>query len=297
MGVVMSYELARSSLVDLALSKVEQEAELTAKDLRTYLEQFSGDLLMLSSAPPLQGMLRAQDNAGRDPATGRSYDEWVDWLQQIFATTARSKRFYQQIRYLNEHGDEVVRIEYRDRAIAMVWDKEAMVPRMRLEHRGDAVYFTGAQGLRPGQMAVSPLMLSDDAEPVPIIYLSTPVYDRAGAFRGIVVSTVYAASFLERLSVRRGQIYLADQAGIYLAHPDPSHTFSAHRRAGYSADADFSRAYAAMRDPNRGRLHGARIRARRGGDAAKAPLRSLAPRTLLASDPHAAGRCRAWPGA
>ena len=70
-------------------------------------------------------------------------------------------------------------------------------------------------------------------------------------FRGVVVSTVYASSFLERLSVRRGQIYLADQAGSYLAHPDADHAFSAQRGAGYSAGADFPLGYAAMQDTRR----------------------------------------------
>src|SRR5215212_5630652 len=113
-GVLLSYQRARASLAELALSKVEQEAALTAKDLGTSLEQFSSDLRMLSSAPPLQGLLLAQDYGGRDPATGRSYEEWVDWLRQLFATTMRSKQFYQQLRFLDQAGQEIVRIEYRD---------------------------------------------------------------------------------------------------------------------------------------------------------------------------------------
>src|SRR5215207_3198804 len=100
-GVLLSYQRARASLVELALSKVEQEAALTAKDLGTSLEQFSSDLWMLSNAPPVQGLLRAQDHGGHDPATGRSYEEWIDGLQQLFLTTAQSKQFYRQLRYLD----------------------------------------------------------------------------------------------------------------------------------------------------------------------------------------------------
>src|SRR5262245_20677840 len=94
LGVLLSYQRARASLTELALSKVEQEAALTAKDQSTSLEQFSSDVLMLSSAPPVQGLLLAQDHGGRDPVTGRSYEEWIDWLRQLFATTARSKQSY-----------------------------------------------------------------------------------------------------------------------------------------------------------------------------------------------------------
>ena len=80
-----------------------------------------------------------------------------------------------------------------------------------MENRAGAGYFTAAQRLPRGQIAISPLTLSQeqsaDAPPVPIIYFSTPIYDRTGSFRGVVVSTVYASSSLQRLQVNQGQIY------------------------------------------------------------------------------------------
>ncbi|MBE7471393.1 MAG: response regulator [Anaerolineales bacterium] len=245
-GVMLSYQRAQVSLVNLALSKVEQEAGLTTKDLATYLEQFSTDLLMLSNAPPLQGLLRAQSNSGLDPATGRSYEEWLDWLRQLFVTTAQSKKFYQQLRYLDETGQEIVRIEYRDGAVTVVGNRLGQaIDRFLLENRRDMAYFTEAQQLQTGEIAISPLILNpeDKAEPAPIIYLSTPIYERAGVFRGVVVSTVYAASFLNRLSVNRGHIYLADEAGFYLAHPDPARTFGTEQKTGYNVVVDFSDTY------------------------------------------------------
>src|SRR6266498_2562224 len=178
-GVLLSYQRARASLVDLALSKVEQEAALTAKDLGTSLEQFSSDILMLSNAPPLQGLLRAQDNGGLDPATGRSSEEWIDWLRQLFATTAQSKKFYQQLRYLDQAGKEIVRIEYRNNAVIVVWNTRWRNDKFVLENRASAVYFTAAQRLHTGEVAISSLILSreDGAidPPVPIIYFSTPI--------------------------------------------------------------------------------------------------------------------------
>ncbi len=254
-GGLMSYQRVRASLINLALSKVEQEAALTAKDLGTYLEHFSSDLLMLSSAPPVQGLLRAQDNDGLDPATGRSYEEWIDWLRQLFATTMQSKKFYQQLRYLDVNGEEIVRVDYHDGAITIVWNRVGQDSnRFLLENRVNASYFTLTQQLQPGEVAVSPLILSPEEEaenqPVPIIYFSTPIYDLADHFRGVVVSTVYATSFLNRLSVNRGQLYLTDQAGFYLAHPDPTRTFGTEREAGYNVTADFSNSYQTLLNSN-----------------------------------------------
>jgi len=252
-GVLLSYQRARTSLIDLALSKVQQEAALTAKDLGTSLEQFSSDLLMLSSAPPMQGLLLAQDHGGRDPATGQSYEERIDWLRQLFATTVRSKQFYQQLRFIDQNGQESVRIEYRDGAVLVAWAERGGEPesyRVALENRASAGYFTAAKRLPRGQIAISPLTLSQeesaDAPPVPIIYFSTPVYDQPGSFRGVVVSTVYASIFLQRLHVTEGHIYLADQDGSYLAHPDPERTFGSARGTGYRVTVDFPQPYATL---------------------------------------------------
>ncbi|MFQ6027877.1 MAG: hypothetical protein ACE5Q6_10335, partial [Dehalococcoidia bacterium] len=65
---IMSYQRASDSLTDLALAKQEQEATLTSQDMRTFLEQFSADVLALSDTPPVQAIIRARDNGGIDPA-------------------------------------------------------------------------------------------------------------------------------------------------------------------------------------------------------------------------------------
>ena len=52
---LLSYQRASSSLKDLALDNVEQEAQLVTRDLNTFLSQFSADLLALSGTPPVQG--------------------------------------------------------------------------------------------------------------------------------------------------------------------------------------------------------------------------------------------------
>jgi signal transduction histidine kinase/DNA-binding NarL/FixJ family response regulator len=252
-GMLLSYQRARTSLIDLALSKVQQEAALTAKDLGTSLEQFSSDLLMLSSAPPVQGLLLAQGHGGQDPATGRSYEEWIDWLRQLFATTARGKQFYQQLRFIDQNGQETVRIEYRDGTVLVAWagrGGELESYRVALENRASAGYFTAAKRLPRGQIAISALTLSQeesaDTPAVPMIYFSTPVYDQPGSFRGVVVSTVYASVFLQRLQVTEGHIYLTDQDGYYLVHPDPKHTFGLARGTGYRVTADFPQPYATV---------------------------------------------------
>jgi signal transduction histidine kinase len=244
-AAVLGYQLARRTLIELALSKVEQEATLTATDMRTYLEQFTTDLLALSGSPAVRGIIRARDNDGMDPFTQESYESWVDRLRQTFATTARGKQFYQQLRYLDEVGNELVRIDYQGRQVTVVSDDTRLGIEGGLQNRQNADYFTAAKTLSEGEVYISPLKLFRNRhngliEPyVPTIYFSTPVFDTDKRFRGMVVSTVYANSFLSRLVVDEGQIYLANENGFYLVHPDPGRTFGFERGTEDSVALDF----------------------------------------------------------
>ena len=111
---LMTYQRASDGLSDLGLSKVEQEAALHAKDTTTFLEQFSSEVLTFSSSPSVRGIIRARDNDGIDPVSRESYENWVHRLTQVFVTTARTKQLYQQLLFVNEDGDEIVRVDYRD---------------------------------------------------------------------------------------------------------------------------------------------------------------------------------------
>jgi len=250
---LLSYHRARTGLVELALSKVEQEATLTAKDTETFLEQFSTDILALSNAPPVQSIIRARGADGIDPNSGQSYESGVDRLRQIFASTASSKQFYRSLLYLNENGDEIVRVHYQDGKVTIISDdaRLGLGDLWPLQSRADAEYFVKARALEPGQVYVSPLSLirrvdEVDLPHVPVIHFSTPIYDSARRFRGVIASTVYAASFLDRLDADEGQVYLANQDGFYLAHPDPSRTFGFDLGASYNVKADLPNAYESL---------------------------------------------------
>jgi PAS domain S-box-containing protein len=250
---LLSYQRARTGLVDLALSKVEQEAALTAKDTETFLEQFSTDILALSEAPPVQGIVRALDAGGVDPISGESYQSGVDRLRQIFASTASSKRFYRSLLYMDETGNEIVRVEYEQGKVVIVSGDTRLGVRepWPLQAGANAAYFVNARAMDADQVYVSPVTLEhkgDEIEVphVPIIHFSTPIYDTARRFRGVMVSTVYAASFLDRLTVEEGQVYLAGQDGFYLAHPDPNQTFGFELDTEHNVKVDFASAYGAL---------------------------------------------------
>lgn len=246
-AAMLSYQRARTGLIDQALSKVEQEASLTAKDITTFATQFSTDLLTLSDTPPIQAILRARANGSIDPESDDSYDVWIERLTHVFAATARNKQFYQQLSFLDEVGQEMARVDYADGEVAILSGTS------RLQDRGRDPYFTEARSLAPGEVYISPMELNRENGQIqrpltPVLRYSTPVFDEAGAFRGVVVMTVYASNLLERLVAPSGGIYLTDRQGQYLLHPEEGRSFGQELATGHDVDDDFPAAHQALLD-------------------------------------------------
>lgn len=225
MGIVawVSYQRAYQGLIELALNELEVETILTGDNVITFMEQFHSDILALSDTPPIQGLIRAQINNGIDPLEETTYEVWRNRLIQIFVAQAGNKKFYQQLRYLNEEGEEVVRVDYRN-------DQVIVVPISDLQNKADRDYFIESLPLESGEVYISDLNLNREqgeieVPHVPVIRYSTPVYDSSGNFRGIVISNIYAQVILDRLITNRGAYYLANQDNYYLYHPDPTRTF------------------------------------------------------------------------
>jgi hypothetical protein len=104
------------------------------------------------------------------------------------------KGLYDQIRYLNETGMEVVRVNYNK-------GQPFIVPANQLQNKGKRYYFKDAYVLGKGQVFVSPLDLNIERgaieqPPKPMIRLGTPVFDSAGNKRGILLINYLGAKLI-----------------------------------------------------------------------------------------------------
>ena len=138
---LISYERASGSMEKLALQALSAEAEGTSQEAITFVEQFTADILAMSDTPPVQAIIRAVDNGGIDPKSDDSFDVWVNRLTQIFRANAQTKGFYQQLRYLNEDGDEMVRVDFRNGQAIILSGTD------KLQNKRSAAYFTEARDL------------------------------------------------------------------------------------------------------------------------------------------------------
>lgn len=223
---------ARRALEANALQDVQLVTDLNVQATQRFLAQFEADLLSLSQTPPVQAIIRARDGGGVDPIDQDSYGVWVSRLGQIFISFVESKPFYQQLRYLDEGGQELVRVEFDGQ-------QAVLISSATLQNKRERPYFLETMKLSAGEIYISELELNREQGRIqipltPVIRYAMPIFDPAGTRRGIVVLNIYADSFLSQLRQETGQTYLANQEGFYLDHPDSTHEF------GFDLGTDFT---------------------------------------------------------
>ncbi len=139
----------------------------------------------------------------------------ADWLN-----LAEVKGAYDQIRWIDENGMERVRVNFRN-------GEAEIVAQDQLQSKVDRYYFQKTITLQQGEIYVSPLDLNVEngviEEPaVPVIRISTPVYNRSGASRGIVVVNYLAGPLLEQLrAIDPGNLWLLNDLGYWFLSRAP----------------------------------------------------------------------------
>lgn len=133
-----------------------------------------------------------------------------------------TKEMYDQIRFLDEKGTEVIRIQNKD-------GKFHIVPEKELQHKGDRYYFKESYPLKEDEIYISPMDLNIEGgrieEPLkPMVRFATPVFDKQGRKRGIVIINFLVEMQLKRFKGRAlnsSPAMLLNSEGFWLYGPDP----------------------------------------------------------------------------
>lgn len=178
-------------------------------DLLRDAHEASADTLSLASDPGFRQAL---------------LDNQFEPLRSRFATLAHYKPHYQQIRYLDETGQERVRVNTT--ASGQIF----FTPAEHLQNKADRDYFREANQLPAGSLRLSHLGLNEEhgkiEQPLnPILRFSSPLFDVHGKRRGVIVIN-YAMSpllamFDHPLGAETGHLMLLNAAGAWLAGGDP----------------------------------------------------------------------------
>lgn len=142
-------------------------------------------------------------------------------LASDYRSFSHRRRIYDQIRFIDHTGMEVVRVIYRN-------GNAIVVPRAALQHKAGRYYFQDTFVLNRGEVFVSPLDLNVEHGKIelpekPMIRFGSPVFNKLGNKIGIVVLNYLGSHLLGKFeSSYRGSglVMLLNSEGFWLKAPD-----------------------------------------------------------------------------
>jgi PAS domain S-box-containing protein len=267
----LSYRSLEQALLPRVLERVETHSRLVAADIESYVSGVRGDIASFRSATGLNGLIRAHLAGGIDTVDGVSEKTWPERLANGFLGVLRAKPAYSQLRVIGvENGArEIFRVDRLGPN-----GQVRRVTGAELQPRGERTYFKETIKLPPGEIYVSPLELDRDNGVTetphgPTLRVATPIFSPDGKPFGIFIINVDMRPALDRIrsSVQGGRIYVVNERGDYLVHPDPAREFG----AGLTDwRADFPYLATALAEPQ-GTSHVVADQTGRRGAAAFAP--------------------------
>ncbi|MBF0495415.1 MAG: hypothetical protein HQK58_02390 [Deltaproteobacteria bacterium] len=84
MGLATYYQ-GKALTIRKLLQATQQELEKDAFSIKSLISSTVADLNVARDTPPVQGIIRAKDNAGLDSLTGDRLEYWYQRLEQIFS--------------------------------------------------------------------------------------------------------------------------------------------------------------------------------------------------------------------
>jgi len=142
-------------------------------------------------------------------------------IEQEFLVFSEKKALYDQIRFIDKNGLEVVRINYNN-------GHPVAVDNANLQNKSNRYYFRETLKLEQGGIYTSPLDLNIEEgrieEPYkPMMRFGTPVFDQYGGLQGVVVLNYFGShliyNFTRAASNISDHIELVNSEGYWLRSP------------------------------------------------------------------------------
>ncbi len=148
--------------------------------------------------------------------------------QAFFLNFAHSKRIYDQVRYLDILGHEIIRVNYDGK-------KADLTPEAELQNKADRYYFKETIKLPPHTVYTSPLDLNIEHGQLeipykPMLRLAIRVTDKNNQPSGIIILNFLAGHYLQELenvrNLSMGDLSLINSSGQFIFHKNPSKQWS-----------------------------------------------------------------------
>lgn len=193
-----------SLLQQQELQRVDEQFEFLTGEI----ESVRSDVLYLSEQTALQRLLDGDQAARRN-------------LELEYARFATRRSVYDQVRFLDTTGKEVIRVNFRKGSAEVVSVNN-------LQTKADRYYYQSAVQLSVGEVFVSEFDLNVEHGQIerplaPVLRILTPVIDDAGNTRGLLALNYKGDHLLRALKEpsHPGSTLLVNSAGQYIHGPTP----------------------------------------------------------------------------
>ncbi|KWA09865.1 GGDEF domain-containing protein [Burkholderia territorii] len=217
-----TYRANRTMLVQEAQHSLLMSTQLLAQRFTTALADVADDALVLAQLPSA-ALVASGGGTDRAPRSR---------LERVYYSFMKNHPEYLQIRLIarGDFGLERIRVDRDARGIVVL-------PERAFQEKGQFSYVFGTLATAPGHIYLSPIVVNHEtgahaAEGLPILRVGTPVVDPAGAVVGALVVDVDLSRMFDRLERDLPQdyaVFLANEWGDFLVHPDPSQAFGFDR--------------------------------------------------------------------
>ncbi|MFT6896649.1 MAG: hypothetical protein ACJA13_001052 [Paraglaciecola sp.] len=227
--IIISYtsNLQSRNLPETTVLELEQRNSFVLKyAIELAMKNHNQNLQSLRDTPPIQAIMRARANNGVDPISGNTLEQWRQRLAVILRAFISNHSEYQQIRFLDVKGDELVRVH------RIVNGEVSIVPESALQNKAHSLYVKEAAKLKAGQTYYSGVSLNREYGAIqlphmPVLRMATPVFSTDANVSGVLVLNLSTEELFHGIASQTNGVQraIADDQGYFIKHAEPSKTF------------------------------------------------------------------------
>ena len=214
-GLISIFLLTYSSkeILSAANKKLEHTHELIDLQFSKYLDEIKEDIDHLTHSPLINYYLNNPNK------------EFRQYLSQDYLSIINSKINYAQIRFIDNKGNEIVRVDRNSNGTFIVAEEQ-------LQNKSDREYFQQALQYNDEEIYISNIDLNKEFGQIsypltPTLRLASPLV-KNGETQGIIVINVLLTVLFDNLKSTAGEgtnISIINSDGFYVLHSDSTKTF------------------------------------------------------------------------
>jgi PAS domain S-box-containing protein len=240
----LNYRNIAAIAIPRALVRLDAHAKAQAVELTNIVANARADLRGFRHIIGLDEIVAMSHDPAARQAAVISIDQWRARIATRLAAELEAKPQIAQFRLIGvaDGGRELIRVQRTGAAGAV-----EIVPDQALQRKGDRPYFGQTMAARDGTVVVSPVELNQEngeleTPHVPVMRVSTPVFAPGGAPFGMLIINIDMRQPFKRTEDTTSldaTIYIVNQEGHYLSHPDDGREFGFEVGKSYRIQDDY----------------------------------------------------------